>query len=824
VRELVLERRAELPKDDWILSLADLQQDLANAALAPGPERGLDRFWIALLLAFHGSESALRIEEARAILRSTAGEQEAVFGQYWCLRISGEHYGAGQLEDADRFAEFGLTHFAAQPLYSQELWKTRARIALENGRIREAKAHLDALTRSIPALEGIGPQDRARMAATAEGEWAVLWMNLGVMDRAADLLARAESLARSAGGPLPELFLLRADFLLLSEDFERLEQEIERWKSEVDPLDARLASLFELYLGVARSELEREDPAGREKTAESTLRALLERSAAAPEALSDKERVKIWIELVDLELRDGDVPGAAEGVRQARRALAGSGPTASSELAPLLCVYEARMALARGASREELLSVRSSCQAHYDDLLESWSNSLHPPGGIGFLHWASRRQVLCTLIELVLRTEPPGTREERALDLVLRAQSMGTLGADWNLRTEVTTERVRKVFVGERHGVLVYLPAKLEESSHLFVVDRDGTQHVSLPSRDGMRAAIDPLEKGLAVRPANLGVDARAFHAARLSRASRAAAEVLLPESIRPRISGWRDVTVVGGELLGTLPFECLMLEDGRLLGQTHAVSSLPSLAVGLALAERPLPDFSFDLGLVASLEIAPDLLAHPDVARSPIAGIPIPNADLGKLTSGVEPDSLWTLIGPQADQRSLFAAGQLVQRTRIVDFLLHGVYLRDLERGSALLLAGGGGGDASFLTADEVEARLRLEGIVLLSSCGTGLGPERLGDDNLANLGGAFLRAGARCVVLSRAPLEYGATVEIMRRVHAELLAGKSPAEALRIARSERGLRVDAVDAFADAGIRAVGLGHRPIRPPATTTGAEGR
>jgi tetratricopeptide (TPR) repeat protein len=811
VREVVLGMPADGSAEDRLLTLEDLADELSGTQGAAGPEQGLDRFWVALLLAFHEGEGSARDDEALALVRSLHGDQADLFGQFWCLTIAIEHFGVRQFEDAERFAAFGLARFAPQPEYAQELWRLRARIALETGRIHDAKARLDELTRSVASLAGIPAPDRARIAANVEGEWAGLWMSLGVMDRAAEHLARAEELARQAGAPVPELFPRRADFLLLSEDFERLVEEIGRWKAAGDPQNERLLSLLELYLGVAESELEREGMSGAGPRAERTLRAL---AAHSTDALTDAERARIWIDLADLRLRAEDPPGAAEDLGRARLLLGGS--LASGELGALLTVVEARAALARGASREELLLLRSACSRHFDELLASWAATLHPPGGIGFLHQASRRQVLCTLIELVLRTEEAGADE--AADLVLRAQSTAALGAGWTLSAPASVERLRRTFLDEAHGVLVYVPGKFERSSHLFLLDRQGTRHVPLAARDELRKAIGPLEQALAVHPGTLDASGRAFLAARLTKASRDAARALLPEEIRRWLAACRELTVVGGELIGTIPFEALALQDGRLLGQACAVSTLPSLAVGLALAERPLPEFEFDLGLVASLELDSGLREHADVARSAIAGIRLRDADLERLTGAARAASRWTLVGSAADQAALLAAAPRVRATRVVDFLLHGVYLRDLERGSALLLPGGKGGEASFLTADEVERSLELQGAVLLSSCGSGLGPERLGDDNLANLGGAFLRAGARAVVLSRAPLELGATIELMGRVHAEILAGTPPAEALRRARVERAQRVDSVDAFADTGIQAVGLGHRSLRPPAVT------
>ncbi len=821
-RELVLRGRTGSSAEAWLRELEDLLLELKESTdpAAAGADRGFFRFWILLLLAEHRGLDASALEDARAVLHSIAPGREASFGQYWCVRIAAEHFGAGQLDEVEYVADFGLTQYPSQPFYAQELWKLRARAALEEGLTADAQEHLRSLERSLAESKELSAQDRSQLRARAEGEWALFWMDLGVLDRAGAHLDRAEELAGASGGSIPELRLLRADYLLLSEEFERLEHEIAGWTGE-GALDARLASLLELYRGIAQSEAERED-ASRKKEAETTLRGLLQRSRASDsddsQGLTPRERAKIWIELADLSLRAAEHEGAARALAEARRILERSDARATGELALLVSVYEAELALARGASREGLASLAAELQSCYDGLLESWSNSIHPPGGIGFLHMASRRQVLSALVELTLRAEPEGKGVESALDQCLRAQALGTLSRELGTETDATTLPAVRSFLTERHGVLVYLPSKLENTSHLFAFDRERILHVHLPSRDRLRKAIAPLEESLAVHPATLDVDLRSFHGRRLERQASAVAELVLPRDLRPWLAEWKVLTVVGAELLGTVPFECLPLADGRMLGQALAVYSLASLPVGLALARRSVPDLCYDFGLVAHLGLDPELRANPIVSRAKVAEVAFEEADRRRLCAGFAQDRVWTLIGPQASEATLFRESPRLEATAIVHFLLHGVHLPDEERGSALLVYGGDGDDPSVLACDEIEQRLRLGGIVLLSSCGTALGPERLGDDNLANLGGAFLRAGARCVVLSRAPLEYGSVLGFMERVQRELQAGESPAEALRRARAAHAeTETDEIEAFFDAQIQAVGLGHLPL--PAATT-----
>ena len=140
-----------------------------------------------------------------------------------------------------------------------------------------------------------------------------------------------------------------------------------------------------------------------------------------------------------------------------------------------------------------------------------------------------------------------------------------------------------------------------------------------------------------------------------------------------------------------------------------------------------------------------------------------------------------------------------------IVHFVAHGAYRSEHERGAALVL-----GPDEFLLADDVE-RLALGGLVILSSCGSAQGPPRVGDDELTHLGGSFLRAGARAVILARARVEYGATQRLMETLYARLAEGASPAEALRagrVALSESG-----IPWWQDAHFQVLGQGWSGLR-----------
>src|SRR5262249_34081075 len=64
-------------------------------------------------------------------------------------------------------------------------------------------------------------------------------------------------------------------------------------------------------------------------------------------------------------------------------------------------------------------------------------------------------------------------------------------------------------------------------------------------------------------------------------------AALVFPNEVCARLEKVSRLTIVGRDLFGELPFEALPLPDGQTLGTAKATTNLPSLAVGLALAER---------------------------------------------------------------------------------------------------------------------------------------------------------------------------------------------------------------------------------------------
>jgi CHAT domain-containing protein len=107
----------------------------------------------------------------------------------------------------------------------------------------------------------------------------------------------------------------------------------------------------------------------------------------------------------------------------------------------------------------------------------------------------------------------------------------------------------------------------------------------------------------------------------------------------------------------------------------------------------------------------------------------------------------------------------------------------------------------------------LRVPRLVVLASCGAARGPMRYGEDGLNHLGGAFLCAGASCVVLSRQDVDSDYAQLFGERFHARLRLGDSPAESARAAREDL-LKEHRAQAWQIGWMQVLGDGQKALFP----------
>lgn len=493
-------------------------------------------------------------------------------------------------------------------------------------------------------------------------------------------------------------------------------------------------------------------------------RALEAFGAADGDALSPEDRwlEAIWRSRAHLELENRDASR-----RELDRAveLAGDDPLRRARTA-------AARAWARraGVDTEPVDELSAELRVGYDALLDAWRRAPVFEGGVGFLYYSMRRSVPAEAIHL-LAERGRGAYEEEALSLVLRAHALGSSARALAL-APVTLPELRRDLLGEGEGLLVYLPSK--GGSHVFAIDADDVLHAVLADEEELRQAVVEFQEEISREPSL--VDGAVPESTRVAAVEqgRALGRLLLPSEIARRVRSWSAVVVTGHDWLGWVPFECIAPVDGEPLGRTHALRSVPTLSFGHHLATRTArPDPRVEVTVFA----AP---SRPDVPR-----IPFGSAEAARWTRAFPTARTEVGLGVDVTRRAVLACD-----TRVLTILAHGGYERSRERPASLLLSPDR--DVGFLddgefTCRDAEGMAFAADIVVLAACGAARGPSRVGDDGVSHLGGAFLGAGARTVIVSRAAVDYAATVLLLDEFHARLAAGDAPSVALFGARRAR-------------------------------------
>jgi CHAT domain-containing protein len=482
--------------------------------------------------------------------------------------------------------------------------------------------------------------------------------------------------------------------------------------------------------------------------------------------------------------------------------------------------------LQRGDSKQVLAATLPEFRQVFARHVEEWRGSPLRPGGLSYLQFGERRSILSQLIRLsvaVLGAEQ-GARE--AFVQLMEVQTLGSLARSLEL-TAPDLQAVQRDWLPADSGILILLPS--QDASHLFAVEKTRIGYWELPPWSRLRSALEHLLVTI-LRPPARQQNGRIAPAAqqKAQQAGRRLAELLLPEEAAAWIQRWRSMTVVGLDLLGWVPMEALVLPDGEPLGLSKAVTYVPSLPVAMMLQrrvrERPRQAPALDVFLVGApshdLGKGPHLPQESAIGRPAPAGIegmnslpvlPLDQTAAEDLLSGYPPKRTAVFLHDQATPQAVFR--ELQTGVRIAHFLTHGIYDGDRERPAGLLLSPDSQ-SFGFFWCEDVECLPPVD-LAILSACGAAKGPKRQGDDGVQNLGGAFLRAGAGAVILTRAELDYYATFDLMKVLHQELLSGSGPAKAMLGARQRLAADERYQHPYYHSLLQVMGLGQRPLFAP---------
>jgi CHAT domain-containing protein len=256
-----------------------------------------------------------------------------------------------------------------------------------------------------------------------------------------------------------------------------------------------------------------------------------------------------------------------------------------------------------------------------------------------------------------------------------------------------------------------------------------------------------------------------------------------LPTSIRHLI-------IVPDGVLHSLPFETLGPPDrgARRLAEEFTISYAPSATVLAQLAPGgpgPTDGGAAELLVLASPPIPRAISrAQGEVDGERFDLDPLPYArDEAKAVSRFGGSGSEVHIGSEASEARVLTTG--LRRFDVIHFATHALLNRNVPSRSALVLAGGSGGetgDGLLRARDIYRLKLRSE-LVVLSSCRTARG-RILPGEGVQGLAHAFFHAGARSVVASLWDVSDRRTADLMSMFYAHLASGEPKAKALQSAK----------------------------------------
>ncbi len=675
----------------------------------------------------------------------------------------------------------------------------------ETQRWEEAFARLDAL---LPRIASTGNPDLYE--SFVYGERASLYLLYGLVDLATLWHERQREVLGPWQSAIRHADFIEANLLLAREEYERLDQRVSEMLEDERNYPRTSVERGRLLVraGLARMALARGD------------RSFL---AAAEEALSQA----LEIRLEPFEYRRAHL-GLGEGAVLAGDAARAQGHierALSEEVSPPPPLIHAigwtlRASLARGAdesldARNSLESALTGLEEAYLGFLESWRRLPLRPGGFGFFQYVDNRRILSELMVLTEALQPGEPGRRAAFQYLLSAQDLNSLVRSIRKSPEASTiDEIRAELCPSGQGFLVYLPST--ERSHLFLLDGEHLDHFLLASDHVLKKPQERLIQRYLRPPPRDGEARELFRRGRRD-CFEENARLLLPDEARARIRNWTHLTVIGYDLTPLLPFEDLPLEDGVRLGDRCAVGYLNALSTGLVLARRraEAPSRAAD-DTAAEIWMLSNPRPHETYsARFSLQDLPLDAVAAREMTAAYAGRKTRFLHGPEVRPEALLSAP--LGRAKVLQIVAHGAADLEQERPAMLLLSGPTAED-SLLRCADVD-RIQSPELVALTACSTARGPSREGDGGAADFEGAFLAAGASCVVLSPYPVEFHSSRRLMRIFHRELARGAAPSEALQRARSE--LRDDPrfAEMHLTSLIRACGLAHVAIfesPPPA--------
>jgi tetratricopeptide (TPR) repeat protein len=727
---------------------------------------------------------AARLSDGRAAWARS--DQPTEYGLGYETDVASALFEIGQHDSAAVALSSGLEHFSGAQFMLPRALNVLADIERSRERWDESLARLAACERSLRA-ESASNQftERCKFHCIA----AQLALDMGLPDRVQAELdqARAAQELIESGSPERASFEFATWRITISlwATTDRQAQIVEQLTKRLGEADsakwtAAERALAKVLLGATLCNPAL-DPAAAKRKREidgtvfddgvDLLCATLKDSAADSEARAIAQQA-----LVETYLDRGDFDRAQAALSALSSADPESPRTCAAWRQRALCAaFDLRLARAR---KEAKLEPRV---AALELAAQSWLKGLHElpprPGGLGLLHYTDHRTILIELLRGRCLDVGGADSDARAWQSLMAFQSLGSLTRLCKADA-CDLARFRRDYLGSDEGVLVFIPG--HPNSLALAIDREHFVCDLIAAEDRIDVARRSLTPMLSIAPAQ---DAPT---AALTGARSRLSELLFGKGVRERLEHWNRVAILGAELHENVPFECLPWKGVESLGLAKAVSTLPSAPLGLLLRDR-------FRDRVASQPSEGDVLvlAAPTAATGLEALSPIPwSKQRTQNWQNLYPAGVLELrTGPLANIDAL--RSERARGSKIWQLTVHGEFALQRERPAHLRLAPTENSDGR-LWCEIVDGlggggiALHAPRVVILASCGAARDQKRFGEDGVSNLGGAFLLAGAQCVLIARYDVDLEAVERMTLAFHRRLIAGDVPAEALRRSRAE--------------------------------------
>ena len=730
----------------------------------------------------HGQNSGLEPPMRRALALAEAVNARNYIGHVH-YRLGVLAIGRGDHETARRELRAALDVYEAVPLPEPTRNATNqlGNVEYMSGRYEEARVLYRRTLELSEKAHDVASQAHA-------------WNNLGAIEtRVGDLqkalvcIEHARDLFARAGDTVSELYIVGnlAEMLLLVGRVDRARAEAERGLAiaEEHGLRGDAAQLrSQIGVAIARS--------GRPAQAKAIWRSIL----ALPDGEARKAQVEAMRALA-FELEAEDSLGAAIDV--VRAALVQPGQRVASEIAGFriqlagLLLESGRPAEALAIARpladtvdreednlhslgawtlvtaaERRLGRIAPASAALDSATRRWERARGESSSYDFRETPNddARRLMMEGIALALAGPGPSTsrialafdRMERFKTRTLLERMRGprasevapaSLPSSWSGLGRFRRERLLP-------GELLLEFAADDDTTWLFAVARDTCAVYGLPGGRTLGPAAR-LATDLFARPGPEGREA--------ARTVARTEGVSLLGPARRLIARAKTLVVAPDFGLHRVPFAALAVEGDHPLAATHEVVIVPSAT--LLDVVRALPPARDGRGLLA-------ILGATQPGATPLAGARREVQQLADHYRSVDP---WTAGGGQPlPALDGYLALHIAGHSRVDDLY---------PWRSGLVLAGGD----SLLTASEIADRRLRARLVVLSSCESAGGAERLGE-GVAGLATAFLAARVPAIVATLWPVDDAATADFMARFYDGLAAGRTAADAMR--RAQMALR----------------------------------